>query len=153
MKKITLFAAILFSLACTRASAQEVEAKSSRILLDGKEILRYDKINNSEISFYSLKDDEELVMFKFNNNGTVENMSDDFFTLNFLKERIKVRSKDISHISVGLSGVNKMIKKIAAWLLKEKVVTADGAIDKDHAEIFYDKYNEEDAPKKVIVIE
>lgn len=123
--------------------SQEVELEKDKVYLDGKEILKYEKINSMQYSFYSLED-EELLLYKFSNNETRDYMDDDYFILNFLNEKKKIESTDKNRVFSGL-GMNsvKNMKKLMTWLLKEKVLTADGKINPEKLEVFEQKYHED----------
>ena len=123
--------------------SQEVELKKEKVYLDGKEILKYEKINSIQYSFFSLED-EEILHFKLSNNETLHYLEDDYFILNFLNEKKKIESTDISRISSGL-GMNsaKNMKKLIIWLLKEKVLGADGKINPEKLDVFEQKFQED----------
>lgn len=141
MKKFILFGLILFG-ALNFAFSQEVTIVKDKVFLDGKEILKYEKVNLAQYSFYSLDTDEELFMLKLLDNGTSSYTEDDYFVLNFLTEKIKIETGDFSHIATYFNPKKAMIKLIN-WLLKEKVLSTEGEINRDKLEIFHDKYHEE----------
>jgi hypothetical protein len=137
--KLTIFSIILgFSF----SNAQEISLKDDNVLLDGKTILKYEKINLTQYSFYDLNDDE-ILMFKSFDNETPKYIDDDFYVLNFLVAKKKIESTDFSLIVSGL-GINsrKNMEKMIKRLIKEKVLTVDGKINNDKLDIFYEKYNE-----------
>lgn len=142
MKK-NILALSFICLTFNLAISQEVEIKSNKVLLDNKEILKYEKSDLYNHSFYSLNNDDEILYFKFDNNETPTYMEDDFFILNFLTEKKKIESKNTSKIISGL-GINskKNMEKLIGWLLKEKVLNNDGTINSERLETFYEKYNE-----------
>lgn len=145
MKKFKLVnAAFIMLIAVTTANAQEVEVeiKKDKVLLDGKEFLKYEKENVWNQSFYSLGDGEEIIHYRFNNNGTDSYFEDDYFILNFLNEKIKIESSQTSRTTV-LMSTKKSSEKLIKWLLKDKVLNADGTINKEKLDNFYDKYNED----------
>ncbi len=131
-------------LAGAAAAAQEVEIKEDKVLLDGKPLMKYEKINTRQHSFYTLDGDTELMMYKWSDNESRDYMEDDFFILNFLTEKIKVESNQSRHQSVAGLGMNskKNMEKLVKWLLKEKVINADGTLNPERVQTFYDKYNE-----------
>lgn len=142
MKKTIL---ALFALLCINAvSAQkkDVKIKDDKVLVDDAQILKYEKINIDEHSFYSLNDDE-LINYQYKNNGTDQYYDDDYFIINFINEKIKVESVNRDRVTSGL-GMNsrKNMEKMIEWLLKEKVLNADGTINAEKLETFSQKYNE-----------
>ncbi|RAR70072.1 hypothetical protein [Flavobacterium aciduliphilum] len=142
MKKLFI-ALILFSITYTNVVAQEIEIKDNKVLLDGKEFLKYEKSNIFNHSFYSLLNDDEILFFRFDQNETPNYLDDDYFVLNFLTEKIKIESKNKSKVFAGL-GMNsrKNMEKMITWLLSEKVLNPDGTINRQKLEIFHEKYDE-----------
>lgn len=140
MKKI-LTLALLF-LAHVSFS-QEITIKDEKVLLEDQQILKSEKINILEYSFYSLEDDEEILYFRRHDNETKDYTDDDYFILNFPTEKIKLESTNYSRIMSGI-GANsrKNMEKLLNWLLKEKVLDKDGNINKERLINFYEKYNE-----------
>lgn len=136
------FSSILFFFGCVVLNAQEVEIKEDKVLLDKKEILKYEKLSFDQHSFYSL-DDNEILMYKYNDNETRQYSDDDYIVLNFLTAKKKIESKNTMNAIAGL-GLNtkKNMQKLIAWLLKEKVITAEGQLNTDKLDIFYEKYHE-----------
>jgi len=141
--KIKLLLTLLLSVACTALYAQEVQIEDNKVLLDGKQILKYEKTNAREQSFYSLSDDE-ILMFRISDNETPSYTNDDYFILNFLTERKKIESKSFVHVLSGM-GMNprKNMQKLISWLLKEKVLDSEGKINTQKLDIFYEKYHED----------
>lgn len=138
-KKIFLIFAICMSV--ISLFAQEVKVGKTTITVDGKTILKYEKINVVEYSFYSLDSDQEILMFKSFNNGTAKYLDDDYFVLNFLSEKVKITSRDFSKIA-SFFNVKKTIEKLVKWLLKEKVLDENGKVRSEKLDIFSQKYNE-----------
>lgn len=123
--------------------AQEVELnKKDEVLLDGKTILNYKKINARQYSFYSL-DGDEILYYKLDDKETRQYIEDDFFILNFLTAKKKVETKNRSLVASGL-GMNsaKNMAKLIKALLEEKVLDAEGKLNLDKLDIFYEKHNE-----------
>lgn len=142
MKKLML-TGLLILMGTVVSNAQEVEIKDDKVLLDGKAILKYEKINVWQHSFYSLVDDEELLMYKYSDNETNKYTEDDFCILNFLTVKKKVQTTDVSKAISGL-GMNsrKNMEKLIKWLLKEKVFDAEGKLNPEKVETFFEKYDE-----------
>lgn len=123
-------------------NAQKIEIKDDKVLLDGKAILKSEKINVFQYSFYTL-DDNEIVMFRMFDNETPQYQADDYYVINFIEQRIKVQCTDFSRVISGL-GMNskKSMEKLIGWLFKEKVLTPEGTVNPDRVGVFYDKYDE-----------
>ena len=143
MNKKTTLLSILFTITVSSLFAQEVVFKDSKALLDGNPILKYERVDAFQYSFYSLENDDEVLMYKFFDNGTPRFKDDDYYVLNFLTEKKKVESMDFSKVLYGSElSPKKNMQKLIKWLVKEKVLTAEGKINKEKLDIFYDKYNE-----------
>jgi len=144
MKQILIIVSLCMTIAFN-ASAQEVLLKEPYVLINGKQVFKFEKINASHYSFFTL-DDDEFLMFKYDDNGTLGtpgSQADDYFTLNFLTLKTKVESSDLPKITQGLgANMKKNMEKMIAWLLKEKVIDADGNLNSAKVEIFFDKYHE-----------
>lgn len=123
-------------------NAQKIEIKDDKVLLDGKAILKSEKINVFQYSFYTL-DDNEIVMFIMFDNETPQYQADDYYVINFIEQRTKVQCTDFSRVVSGL-GMNskKNMEKLMGWLFKEKVLTPEGTVNPDRVGVFYDKYDE-----------
>lgn len=140
MKK-TIIAAIVTLASFNLSHSQEVEIKDDKVYLDGKELLRYEKVNMAQHSFYTLTDDEEILLYKEFDNETPKYVDDDYYILNFLQEKIKVETQDFSKIASFMNS-KKAMQKLIKWLVKEKVITPEGTINRDKLDTFYEKYNE-----------
>jgi hypothetical protein len=140
--KLMLFM-MLFFCASNLVEAQEVEIKDDKVLVDGKAILKYEKVNFFQHSFYSLTDDEELLMYRYSENETKSYQNDDYLILNFLTLKKKVECSDITKAVTGLGmSSKKNMEKLITWLLKEKVIDVNGALNPTKVDTFYEKYNE-----------
>ncbi|WP_404987231.1 hypothetical protein ACI513_10395 [Chryseobacterium sp. M5] len=120
---------------------QEVEIKDDKVLLDGKQILKAEKINMVEYSFYNLKNDDEILLYRQMDNETSRYQDDDYYVLNFLTEKVKVESNDFYKIASFMNS-KKSMEKLIKWLLKEKVLTNDGELNPDRLAIFKEKYDQ-----------
>ncbi len=121
--------------------SQEVVIKNDKVLLDGKQILKAEKINVAQYSFFTMKDDEEILMYKYMDNETPVYQNDDYFILNFLTEKTKVESKDFTKIANFMNS-KKGMEKLVKWLLKERVINNEGELNPDRVQIFKEKYDE-----------
>ena len=120
---------------------QEVEIKDDKVLLDGKQILKAEKINMVEYSFYNLKNDDEILLYRQMDNETSRYQDDDYYVLNFLTEKVKVESNDFYKIASFMNS-KKSMEKLIKWLLKEKVLTNDGELNPDRLATFKEKYDQ-----------
>ena len=133
------------------SNAQNVEIKDNKVVLDGKDILKYEKISLTQHSFYTLGDDE-ILMLKISNNGTFDYRADDYFILHFLTLKAKVQSKSFTHICAGLGlSPKKNMEKVITWLLKEKVIDANGNLNEAKIETFVEKYHEKAEESTIII--
>ncbi|MBW3524882.1 hypothetical protein [Chryseobacterium sp. NKUCC03_KSP] len=138
-KKLLTFSLLLLSF--NFYFTQEVEIKDDKVLLDGKQILKAEKINMIEYSFYNLKSDDEILLYRQMDNGTSRYQDDDYYVLNFLTEKVKVESNDFYKIASFMNS-KKSMEKLIKWLLKEKVLTIDGELNSDRLAIFKEKYDQ-----------
>lgn len=139
-----LFLSIAFILIGSFINAQEVEIKDDKVLLDETPILKYEKINILQHSFYSIESDDEILLFKWHDNETSQYNEDDYIILNFLTAKVKVETTSVEHVISGL-GMNskKNMQKLVKWLIKEKVLDSKGNLNPEKLQTFYDKYNED----------
>ncbi|KQT25706.1 hypothetical protein ASG22_03070 [Chryseobacterium sp. Leaf405] len=121
--------------------SQEVVIKDDKVLLDGKQILKSEKINMAQYSFYTMKDDEEILMYRYMDNETPKYQDDDYYVLNFITEKIKIESTDFTKI-LNFMNSRKGMEKLIKWLLKERVITNEGELNPERVQIFKDKYDE-----------
>ncbi|OBW42041.1 hypothetical protein AB670_01559 [Chryseobacterium sp. MOF25P] len=138
-KKILTFSLLILSF--NFHFTQEVEIKDDKVLLDGKQILKAEKINMVEYSFYNLKSDDEILLYRQMDNETSRYQDDDYYVLNFLTEKVKVESNDFYKIASFMNS-KKSMEKLIKWLLKEKVLTNDGELNPDRLAIFKEKYDQ-----------
>lgn len=121
--------------------SQNVTIKDDKVLLDGKQILKAEKLSLAQYSFFSMKNDDEILMYKYMDNETPSYVSDDYFILNFLTEKVKVESRDLGKVSNFMNS-RKGMEKIIRWLLKERVINQDGELNSDRLAVFKEKYDE-----------
>lgn len=121
--------------------SQNVTIKDDKVLLDGKQILKAEKLSLAQYSFFSMKNDDEILMYKYMDNETPSYVSDDYFILNFLTEKVKVESGDLGKVSNFMNS-RKGMEKIIRWLLKERVINQDGELNSDRLAVFKEKYDE-----------
>jgi regulatory protein YycI of two-component signal transduction system YycFG len=137
-KLLTIF---LLILSINLYFSQEVVIKDDKVLLDAKQILKAEKINVAQYSFFTMKDDDEILMYKYKDNETPTYVDDDYFILNFLSEKTKVESKDFTKIANFMNS-RKGMEKLVKWLLKERVINNEGELNPDRVQIFKEKYDE-----------
>ena len=136
-----LLAFFLLMISCNIYFSQNVTIKDTKVLLDGKQILKAEKIILAQYSFFSMKNDEEVLLYKYMDNETPTYVSDDYFILNFLTEKVKVESNDLGKVSNFMNS-KKGMEKIIKWLLKERVLNQDGELNPERLAIFKEKYDE-----------
>lgn len=137
-----LFTFFLFVISMSFYFSQEVVIKDDKVLLDGKQILKAEKINVAQYSFFSMKnDDDEVLLYKYMDNETPKYPNDDFYILNFLTEKVKIESSDMTKISNFMNS-KKGMEKLIKWLLKERVINHEGELNPDRLSIFKEKYDE-----------
>ncbi|ROH97434.1 hypothetical protein [Chryseobacterium daecheongense] len=138
-KKILTLFVLLFGL--HSYYSQDVVIKDDKVLLDGKQILKAEKINVAQYSFFSMADDEEILLYRYMDNETQGYFDDDFYVLNFLTEKVKVESSDFTKI-FNVMNSRKGMEKLIKWLLKERVINQNGELNPDRVAIFKEKYDE-----------
>lgn len=138
-KKILTLFVLLFGL--HSYYSQDVVIKDDKVLLDGKQILKAEKINVAQYSFFSMADDEEILLYRYMDNETQGYFDDDFYVLNFLTKKVKVESSDFTKI-FNVMNSRKGMEKLIKWLLKERVINQNGELNPDRVAIFKEKYDE-----------
>ncbi|MCQ9637048.1 hypothetical protein MP477_19055 [Chryseobacterium sp. WG23] len=136
-----LLALFLLMISCNLYFSQDVVIKDNKVMLDGKQILKAEKISLAQYSFFSMKNDDEILLYKYMDNETPSNVRDDFFILNFLTEKVKVESTDLGKVSNFMNS-RKGMEKVLRWLLKERVINYDGELNPDRVAVFKEKYDE-----------
>ncbi|AZA82095.1 hypothetical protein C1637_10335 [Chryseobacterium lactis] len=136
-----LLAFFILMISCNLYFSQNVTIKDDKVLLDGKQILKAEKINLAQYSFFSMKNDDEVLLYKYMDNETPSYVSDDYFILNFLTEKVKIESTDLGKVSNFMNS-KKGMEKIIKWLLKERVLNQDGELNPDRLSVFKEKYDE-----------
>ncbi|MBT2620936.1 MULTISPECIES: hypothetical protein [Chryseobacterium] len=121
--------------------SQQVTIKDDKVLVDGKQILKAEKIDITQYSFFTMKDDEEILLYRYMDNETPKYVSDDYFILNFLTEKVKVETTDIAKIANFMNS-KKGMEKLIKWLLKERVINHEGELNPERIAIFKEKYDE-----------
>ncbi|MBL3549720.1 hypothetical protein [Chryseobacterium sp. KMC2] len=136
-----LLALFLLMISCNLYFSQDVSIKDDKVMVDGKQILKAEKISLAQYSFFSMKDDQEILLYKYMDNETPSNVRDDFFILNFLTAKVKVESTDLGKVSNFMNS-RKGMEKVVRWLLKERVINRDGELNTERIAIFKEKYDE-----------
>jgi hypothetical protein len=118
--------------------AQKVEINKNDILLDGKPLLKYEKIN---LATFSIKDlnGEEILFYQIKHNGT-DSSDDDYLSFNFVTMKKKIQTSSVARIVA--FGTKNMVEKMLRWLISDGVFKPDGSIDANKLDIFYEKYND-----------
>ncbi|MFP5438063.1 MAG: hypothetical protein ACLGH8_09770 [Bacteroidia bacterium] len=143
MKK--LFYSACFSLLFISATLAQnaMTVKKNQVYLNNTPILRYEKVTANEMSFYNLQGEEILVYF-IKSVVTSTQYDEHYVVINFLKERIKVTCDFSERLSTtfGLDSA-RHAEKLLNWLYEVKVLNNDGTINREKAEAFQWKYNDE----------
>ncbi|MEY8761354.1 hypothetical protein [Chryseobacterium tongliaoense] len=138
-KKLLPF--FLFLLSFNLYFSQDVAIKDDKVLLDGKQILKAEKISVGQYSFFTMKDDEEILLYRYMDNESPKYGDDDYYILNFLTEKTKVESRDFTKI-LNFMNSKKGMEKLIKWLLKERVINSEGELNPERVAIFKEKYDE-----------
>jgi len=143
MKKLFYSVCLSLLFMCLAFAQNPVTVKKNQVYLDNTPILRYEKVTANEISFYNLQGEEILVYF-IKNLVTNTQYDEHYVVINFLKERIKVTCDFNERLSTtfGLDSA-KHAEKLLNWLYDVRVLNADGTINREKAEAFQWKYNDE----------
>ncbi|MGB3591045.1 MAG: hypothetical protein WBA16_05100 [Nonlabens sp.] len=139
----TLLLVMIAAMTAGMSFAQKVKLKDDKVFVNGNQILTYEKMSVLEYSFYSLDDEEEVILYQYHHNETRDYSGDDYFIINFLEQDVKVESTAFNNIVKGM-GMNsrKDMEKLIKWLVKNKVLDEDGTIEPKRVERFHDKYHE-----------
>ena len=130
MKLKNILLIIIAILSMSIVNAQKVKLKKGKVILEKKEILKYEK-SAMELSLYELNEDDEIIFIKWMDNETTNYIEDDFIKIHFIKLDL------VCELSSGY-GRKGIINK----LLKEKVLSPNGKFNEEKAEKFVKKYDE-----------
>lgn len=130
MKKILLTGALIFS---NLVNAQDIKLKKEKVLLDGKEILKYERENWGvfQIHFYPLNSDEEILLFKKNDNETKNYLDDDYTEIKFISLNKSLEIKQ-----------NRTWSGYLEWLIKNKALNTDGSLNEEKVDNLIINYDE-----------
>ena len=131
-KKLVL--TIAFTILLTAVGfSQKIKLKKGKVLVDGKAIMKYERESWGvyKVNLFSLETDDELIELNKNDNEAKAYYDDDFLQIRFLTlgKIAEVKTK-------------KSFKKIIGWLLKKKVITANGEINEEKIDLFIKNYDE-----------
>jgi hypothetical protein len=131
MKQILFSIAFLFS--TVTSFSQEIKLKNGKVLIDGKEILSYERQDwgDMEIHFYNLENKEEVLYMKKNSNETRTYYEDDFTQIRFLAFGKSLETK-----------IDKPWKKFVEWLFQNKVFDNAGQFNEEKIDLFIKNYDE-----------
>jgi hypothetical protein len=120
-----------------------ITIKNNQVWLNGKNILHYSKVETNELSFYNLQNEEVLVYF-IKDKSTKTDPYNSYVIINFLQERIKITC-DFTERLMTTFGLNreKSAERLLNWLYSEKVFNPDGTVNREKAEAFQWKYNDD----------
>lgn len=139
----TLLLTMLFLNSISAQQSRPIVIKNDQVLLKGNTILRYKKVMATELSFYNANN-EEVLVYLIKDKSTKLEPYNSYVIINFLQERIKLVSDINNHLATtfGLSS-QKSAENLLNWLYTEKVINDDGTINREKAEAFQWKYNDE----------
>lgn len=127
---ILFFAICMITL--NSVNAQKVKFKGEKVLLDGEEVFKFDRKGlGTEISIFSLENNDEIIYMSSNDNGTRGYYDDDYVVLNFFEQRVKFESDRL----------RSNWKKLLTILFKEQVINENGIINVDKLNKFASKYS------------
>ncbi|WP_299216370.1 hypothetical protein [uncultured Dokdonia sp.] len=130
IKYFLLFALSVITL--NSVNAQKVKFKGDKVLLDGEEVFKFDRKGlGTEISIFSLEDNDEILYMTSNENGTRGYYNDDYIVINFFEQRVKFESEKLS----------RNWKKLLATMFKEQVISENGIINLEKLNKFVSKYS------------
>ena len=129
-KTLTLLALLTFS---NFINAQDIKLKKKKVLFDGIEVLSYEREDSGvfQIHFYDLKNNDEILFLKRNDNETPINYDDDYTQIKFigLKKGLELKQQ-------------KSWTGYLEWLVKNKVINNDGTINEEKADTLIQNYDE-----------
>ncbi len=131
MKQI--FYSIAFLISTVTTFSQEIKLKDGKVLIDGKEILSYERQNwgDMEIHFYNLETKDEVLYMKKNSNETRTDYEDDFTQIRFLTYGKLLETK-----------IDKPWKKFVEWLFQNKVFDNAGKFNEEKVDLLIKNYDE-----------
>ena len=131
MKQI--FYSIAFLISTVTTFSQEIKLKDGKVLIDGKEILSYERQNwgDMEIHFYNLETKDEVLYMKKNSNETRTYYEDDFTQIRFLTYGKLLETK-----------IDKPWKKFVEWLFQNKVFDNAGKFNEEKVDLLIKNYDE-----------
>lgn len=132
MKQKLLLTSMLFIGTIFILTAQKVKLKKGNVLVDGKEIMTYDREDwgTQKIHLYSDDKTEQLLMIK-NDNETSGYYEDDFIQIKFLQigEMVEMKS-------------DKSWKGLISWLFKQEIIDMKGIVNEEKIALFIKNYDE-----------
>ena len=129
--KIRIFLIALF-ISFNFINAQKVKLKNEKISIDGKEVLKYEKIDMNNIVLYPIDKDSEIIQISRMDNET-NDIGDDYVKFYFIESKLKLESN-----SIGRRGWEYYIE----WLVKNKVIDSDGILNKERVEQVVSRFDE-----------
>ena len=135
----SLIILLTLSFCMTFSFGQVVKIKKDNVFLNGNAILKYKKINLSEVSFYSLNGDE-LLYYQIINHCYSQREDDDCMALNFVTAKVKFRVSNFGRIAS--MGLKNAMEKLIKWFIEDKVLSENGELDLDKLSLFRDKYED-----------
>lgn len=132
MKKLLLLTTILFIGTISISNAQKIKLKKGNLLVDGKEIMTYDRedMGTQKIHLFDKNKTEQILMIR-NQNETRSYYDDDFVQIKFLQIGEMVEMK-----------LDKTWKGIIGWLIEREIITLDGMLNEKNIPLFVKNYDE-----------
>ncbi len=132
--KYLLLTFSLFISILTYSQKIKVKFKKGKVLVNGTEILIYEKRElGDEFIIYSIKNREEIADMVQMNNGTSAYLEGDYKRMYFNNEEIKIESSRI---------YSKGWKYVIKLLIKNKVLDMTGKVNLERLQKFAKKYDE-----------
>lgn len=121
------------------SSAQKIKLKDDKVLIDGRELFRFEN-GNRWISLFSLETDEELIMIRQDHGGTPgpDYRDDDYTIYTFLKEGVKT---EISSYNLWQNNIK--------FLLEQRVFDETGIMNADRIKSFKVKFDEDITSRRI----
>ncbi len=130
-KLILVISLVLFSF--IQMNAQNVKLKKGKVLLDGKEIMKFEREQMGVLFYaFNLKTGDEVVFIQRKDNETPKYFDDDFLKIYFSQLDLMME--------VGISQYTN--KRVIKNLLKHKALRTEGTLDEEKVKLFIKKFDE-----------
>lgn len=127
-----LILSMFFTITTSLVLSQNVKLKGDYVLLENTKIMKYDKRKvGRETAFIDLGTNEEVLVAQYLNGGNSSTNVDDYYRIIFVKQ-----NKSMEYLAT------RWNKALIKWLLKEKVLTADGKVNESRLDAFIEEYDQ-----------